>query len=123
MKQIQGDYKANDGKDYFNIVITKSNDVISFKNFSCRAGIESHCKAENIAIQTILHMNNTPIDIARVPKKYAHLFTQSWYVKQLNKLFRNGYNYESGGGVLKSISDYDTFIRLENQMNSLHPHF
>ena len=83
---IEGNYKANDGNDYYNIALNLENgDFVRIKNASCTAVAEEMaceyfnvpCNAMTYKTIKIIFMGTSPnLDLNKIPKKYQKYFNK-----------------------------------------------
>lgn len=84
METLDGNYKADDGKDYFNIALnTKTGEKVLIKNAGCEAAaIDMASKYWNLnyalysstGIKIFFLSTSKEIDLNRIPKKYHKYF-------------------------------------------------
>lgn len=84
MQELIGNYKAGDGKDYFNIALnTKTGEKVLIKNAGCEAAaMDMASKYWNLnyalysstGIKIFFLGTSKGIDLNRIPKKYHKYF-------------------------------------------------
>ncbi len=84
MKTITGNYKSDDGKDYYYIALNlKTKEYIQIKNAGCTAAAETMAKEyfhvnlglySNNEIKLFFHVTESELNLKFIPEKYHKYF-------------------------------------------------